>query len=798
MVADAYVTVRYLRYRSRVPNSPTFRSERITPSWVYTLGFSGGRNDAHPALAPQRAAALSMRRPLWIAVNLLAALSVLALRGGTLGPRIVLPWIAAIIGVAILIGLGANRSARARATWNDPDLVGALLLGHGWAVAMALFTGPANAPHNFTLLATGGVLVMAATALLTPSPIGGIGFILVVGAAAAAAMAADGRFMLAGVATVFTLGAVATFAANARLLLGRISAEQTLSSKEEVISLLLREHEDSGAEWLWRTDTAKCLVDVSPRLARLFGLDHAQIEGRPLLALLAGDAWDNDGEVAPGIRILAEKLRLRESFRDLIVPVMIDGEHRWWALSAAPRRDERGAMIGFWGVGTDATDRHRSAERIDRMARFDGLTGLANRAHVIDKLGTALRDGHHNGRRSTLMLIDLDRFKQVNDTLGHPVGDKLLIEVSNRLSALLTHGDLCGRLGGDEFAVVVTDATDRDRVDRLATRIVETLSAPFAIDDHQLHIGGSVGSATAPRDGRAVETLLRNADLALYRAKDDGRGVHRRYEPQLHAQAEERRRIEVALRDALERGELSLVYQPIVEAAGGKLAGFEAFLRWVHPELGNVSPEVFIPVAEDARLIGRIGDWVMHSACRDAATWPEHVRVSVNMAQAQLRDPQLLATIVSALSHSGLSPDRLELEIAEEVFVRDGGITDIVDRVMALGVRIALDDFGTGASSLGYLRKGRFSTIKIDRSFVRGATGNAAESIAIVRAIVAMADSLGMTTIAEGAETRSEYDRMRGLGCSQVQGWLVGQPVDPSAASALAHAKADGRVLRAI
>jgi predicted signal transduction protein with EAL and GGDEF domain len=361
------------------------------------------------------------------------------------------------------------------------------------------------------------------------------------------------------------------------------------------------------------------------------------------------------------------------------------------------------------------------------------------------------------------------------------------MQVAARLTALTGPGDMVGRLGGDEFAMVVSDATSQERVDRLAERICETLSTPFEIEDHLLHIGGSVGSATAPRDGRVVETLLRNADLALYRAKDDGRGVHRRYQPQLHAQAEQRRRTEIALRDALERGELRLVYQPIVDAARGELAAFEAFLRWESPELGPVSPDVFIPIAEEARLIGRIGDWVMHTACRDATSWPGQVRVCVNMAQAQLRDPQLPATIVSALSHSGLAPARLELEIAEQVLVRDdAAIVEVVDRILGLGVRIALDDFGTGRSSLGYLRKGRFSTVKIDRSFVRGATGDSAESVAIVRAIVAMADSLGMATIAEGAETHGEYERMRSLGCSQIQGWMVGEPMDALAARALA------------
>ena len=735
------------------------------------------------------------RRPIWLGVQFAAAISVVLLREREIGWTVLAPWLAAIFGLGALVILGAWRSDAPRSSWGDSDVLGSLFLGLCWAVAMALFTGGAGSPPSLVLLAIGGSLLALCPALLTPVPTGALGFILIVGGAATSAMAAAGGVTLAIVIALFTLAVGGSFAANARLLLDRMTAEQALADKEDVVSLLLREFEDTGADWLWRIDAGKCLIDVTPRLARLFGLPRSAVEGRPLLALLAGEDWDH-GEVAPAIRTLAEKLRMRESFRDLTVPVTVAGERRWWSLSAAPRRDERGIMVGFWGVGTDVTERHRSAERIDRMARFDALTGLANRAHVIERLGGALRDGHHNGRRSTLMLIDLDRFKQINDTLGHPIGDRLLIEVANRLTALAGPGDLCGRLGGDEFAIVVTDASDRDRVETLARRIVEVLSMPFEIDDHLLHIGGSVGSATAPRDGRAVEMLLRNADLALYRAKDDGRGLHRRYVPELHAEAEKKRRIEVALRDALERGELSLVYQPIVETAQGRLSGFEAFLRWTHPELGNVPPETFIPVAEEARLIGRIGDWVMHSACRDAATWPEHVRVSVNMAQAQLRDPQLPATIVAALSHSGLTPNRLELEIAEEVFVRDGGITDVVDRILALGVRIALDDFGTGRSSLGYLRKGRFSTIKIDRSFVRGATGNAAESIAIVRAIVAMADSLGMATIAEGAETHGEYERMRGLGCRLVQGWLVGQPVSPQAAVQMAQSAPDERVVR--
>jgi len=766
-------------------------ASRARPDWALTFRLRGGEDDE--ALLAARRAAGRPRRLIWLGLQAIASvLASLLLLDNGLAARSVLSWLIALLALSAVLALTVWRERDLRSA--SSDMVGALLYAAGWGVALALFTGVVTSPTSFMLVALCGSLLTASTVLLAATPAAGALFGLIVGGAATGAIATGHNFGLAAIALLFTGAITAALAINARALLRRIAVEQTLGEKEEVISLLLREFEDSGADWLWRTDSAKCLVEVTPRLARQFGKSAVAIEGKPLLAMLAGEDWES-GDIAPAIRTLAERLRLRESFRDLTVPVTIAGEQRWWSLSATPRRDERGALIGFWGVGTDVTEHYRSVERIDRMARYDALTGLANRAHVIEALGQALLESHHAGRRSALMLIDLDRFKQINDTLGHPIGDKLLIEVARRLTSLVRPGDVCGRLGGDEFAVVIPDASNRDRTEGLAERIVAVLSAPYEIEDHRLHIGASVGSATSPRDGRVVETMLRNADLALYRAKDDGRGVLRRYEPQLHAHAEQRRRIEIALRDALERGEMRLVYQPIVDAAHGGVAAFEALLRWSHPELGTVSPEVFVPIAEEARLIGRIGDWVLHTACRDAASWPGDVRVAINMAPAQLRDPQLPAAIVSALSHSGLAAHRLELEIAEEVFVKDGeAAATMVDKVLALGVRIALDDFGTGRSSLGYLRKGRFSTVKIDRSFVRGATGNAAESIAIVRAVVAMAESLGMTTIAEGAETRTEYERMRGLGCRHIQGWQVGQPIDAATARALVAQDRDRRV----
>ena len=350
----------------------------------------------------------------------------------------------------------------------------------------------------------------------------------------------------------------------------------------------------------------------------------------------------------------------------------------------------------------------------------------------------------------------------------------------------MTDKNMCGRLGGDEFGVVVRDASDSARLLRLARSIIETLSKPYEVDQHTLYIGASVGTAIGPRDGRSVEMLIRSADLALYRSKDEGGGTHNAYEPQLHAHAEERRVLEIALRQALEKNQFHIHYQPVVSAESGVIEGFEALLRWQHPELGNVSPVRFVPVAEEARLIGPIGEWVLRTACEEAMRWPDTVRVAVNVSAEQLTDPNFVTAVVSALAHSRLPANRLELEVTESVFMREGsGAVAILEQLLTLGLRLALDDFGTGYSSLGYLSKTKFSTIKIDRSFVQGASKNVPEALAIIRAVVAMADSLGMTTTAEGVETDAEYQLVRRLGCRKIQGYLFGRPMAASDARAL-------------
>lgn len=555
-------------------------------------------------------------------------------------------------------------------------------------------------------------------------------------------------------------------------------AQGVLQEKSETVSLLLREFEDSGADWLWQTDTSRCVTHVSPRFAHALGKSAKEVEGLPFLKLVAGDDWEN-GTYSNALHDLAARLKRRESFSNLVVPVVMEGQRRWWELSASPRLSEDNRFLGFRGVGSDVTEQHESASKISHLARYDTLTALPNRLQLTEALDRAIGDADKWRRRCAFLMIDLDRFKAVNDTLGHLVGDRLLGQVARRLELIMTDNELCGRLGGDEFAVVVKDVPDSNYVATLAKRIIDGLSVPYEVDQNRLFIGASVGSAVGPVDGRTVELLMRSADLALYRSKDRGGNVHNAYQHKLHANAEERRLMEVELRNALENQQLHVEYQPVVDAgADHGILGFEALVRWNNPKFGNVSPAKFIPVAEDARLIVSIGKWVLRRACQDAMLWPDKTRVAVNISVDQLNSPNFIETVVSALHDSGLPAWRLELEVTESIFLRDGGLAvEVLDRVRALGIKLSLDDFGTGYSSLGYLRNVRFDTIKVDRSFVQGAAHNKAESLAIIRAVVALADSLNIKTTAEGVETEAELVMIRQLGCSKIQGYYFGRPM---------------------
>jgi len=418
-------------------------------------------------------------------------------------------------------------------------------------------------------------------------------------------------------------------------------------------------------------------------------------------------------------------------------------------------------------------------QRITQLAFNDTLTGLPNRTMFQQQLDHSFRASEGNGSLFALHCLDLDQFKVINDTLGHPAGDALLIEAARRVQHA-ARGHFVARLGGDEFVVLQTVGEDRDAIDRLARDILAEMAQPMSLDGNEVVPSTSIGIAIAPQDGGESGTLLRNADLALYRAKEAGRGTYAFFEESLNERAQQRRQLETDLRLALERGELELFYQPLFDLERNRICSFEALLRWRHPKRGIISPVEFIPVAEDTGLIVPIGAWVVREACARAATWPDHVRVAVNVSAVQFHRGAVHETVLRALADSGISPNRLEIEITESIFLEGGEATlKLLHALRALGVRIALDDFGTGYSSLSYLQSFPFDKLKIDRSFIQNLLTRDGAT-AIVHAITELANALGIETTAEGVEETAQLMELRAHGCSSVQGFLFAEPMTAS------------------
>ena len=431
---------------------------------------------------------------------------------------------------------------------------------------------------------------------------------------------------------------------------------------------------------------------------------------------------------------------------------------------------------GWVATYDDITERRQTEAKIAYLAHHDALTGLPNRVLLRERLDQAIAQ-LGRGSAFALLCLDLDSFKSVNDTLGHPVGDKLLQAVADRLGSCVRETDTVARLGGDEFAIVQVGITGPEYAGELAGRVVAALSQSYDVDGQQVVVGASVGIAVAPGDGSGWDTLLKNADMALYRAKSDGKGVHRWFEQGMDARLQQRRRLELELRQALPNGELELFYQPLVSLASNRFSSFEALLRWRHPERGLVSPGEFIPFAEETGLIVPIGDWVLRQACTDAAAWPRGIKVAVNVSAIQFRNPRLVEAVSDALAASGLLAQRLELEVTESVLLSDSEATlATLYQLRQLGARIALDDFGTGYSSLSYLRSFPFDKLKIDQSFVRD-LGETTEAAAIVRAVTQLGTALGMTITAEGIETQEQLACLRDEACTEGQGYLFSRPV---------------------
>lgn len=566
-------------------------------------------------------------------------------------------------------------------------------------------------------------------------------------------------------------------------------AQQQVEGSQQQLQqqkLMLDTAINNMGEGLCMFDAEKRLVVCNDRYAKMYrippellkvGTSHREIiKHRITSGILKGETSDTAAN-----QLISTLAALPSDTASSRVDELADG--RFVCVTRQP-------MAGGGWVAThlDVTEQRRSEARITYMAQHDALTDLPNRVLLKERLEHALAITRRGGSQLAVLMLDLDRFKEVNDTLGHPTGDILLQAVAARLRGCIRETTLIARLGGDEFAVIeyVTDPVAETTA--LAERIRKALCEPFDLGDHQVTTGTSIGIAIAPRDGTDSDEVLKSADLALYSAKNGGRGSFRFFEPELDQLMHARRNLERDMRSALTKGEFELYYQALVNIESGEISGCEALLRWHHPERGLVLPAEFIPLAEETGLIVPIGAWVLRTACAEAAKWPVNLKVAVNLSPAQFRSKELVPTIVGALATSGIAPQRLELEVTETVIMHDSeAVFAALGQLHKLGVRVALDDFGTGYSSLSFLQKFPFDKIKIDRSFVSELSGAKEEARLIARAVVRFAVSLGKTTTAEGVETKEQLDVLRAEGCVELQGYYFSRPAHASEAAQMMH-----------
>ncbi|MBV1688075.1 EAL domain-containing protein [Novosphingobium sp. G106] len=534
-----------------------------------------------------------------------------------------------------------------------------------------------------------------------------------------------------------------------------------LSQSNETIQLLLNQYDDEGSDWLYEINRSFQIYNPSQRFCDACGLTREALQGLSLIELLSEAAEAAD---------LRELLEEGRAFRNVVVPIRVDGVEHWWSMNGRPVvRD--GETIGWRGFIADISAAKRAEAKVAFMAHYDVLTQLPNRTLFN---ATLTRAFHRNAGTGVigLLYVDLDHFKAINDGHGHAAGDRVLVEVARRLEDAVRPRDMIARLGGDEFVILMSDLDAPEAGLAVAERVLTAIGTSIEIDGQIMPIGASIGAAFAPDDADTGDELLRAADLAMYDAKSRGRRGISVFDAAMQIQMQERRTLELDLRAAIVRGELELHYQPLLDINTGVTAGYEALLRWNHATRGLVSPDAFIPIAEETGVIVEIGEWVIRTALAEAATWPEDLTVAVNMSPAQVKDGNLLSVVVSALAASGVPAGRLELEVTENLLMQESeDILATLHKLRGLSVKIALDDFGTGYSSLNYLRSFPFDKIKIDRCFV-SELAEREDCQAIVRSVISLANELKMTTTAEGVEVSEQLDALRRDGCTQAQGFL--------------------------
>jgi len=685
---------------------------------------------------------------MWVWLATLYALCLMALAGWWRGRR----------RVRTMATPAAIRHANVHA--NLPALV--------WALLPILWFAHAQPQQQILVVALVTGMLGAGAFVLSPLPVAATWFVAIFASAGVVAcwLTGDRLFVaVGGLQTIYALVVVLGTLAMSRKATALLKSQAEAKRQERMMAVLLHDFEQNAAEALWETARDGCVAHHSPRLSALLGLDESLLRQRPFLELLARIGVD----VAP----LRAALEAERPFKELRLSASVPHGTRHWSINGKPLDDDEARIVGWRGVIADVTEQVMAQERLQHLAHTDSLTGLANRF----TLHGALRAAIAQQRLVALLALDLDHFKLVNDTHGHAAGDQLLQHVAARLLACRRPADLVARLGGDEFAVLVLDddvaAVD---VDALSRRLIDVLEEPVDIGGRATRASASIGVARPSRAGDAAvsaDDLLVHADIALYAAKKAGRGRHETYSSDLGDRNRRSVTIEQELRQAIQRGELELHWQPKVDIESSRLVGAEVLLRWHHAQLGSVAPIEFIPIAERSGVIREIGMWVVREACAVAASALPGLVISVNVSPAQLHDDAFIDCVRDALRASGLEASRLELEITESVFIDDvDGALQRLHALRALGVRVALDDFGTGYSSLAYLRRFPFDTLKIDRAFVNELM-NAIDTRAIVQMIAQLAVTLNMRTVAEGVESPAQLSAVTAVGCDEIQGWIV-------------------------
>lgn len=666
----------------------------------------------------------------------------------------------------------------------------AFALGLSWASLPAVLLPGMDNAYRVILVAVCAGLVSDAYVV---GPIFGVAFLLAAPVVAGLFVGLLGCEAPVGQYIAILLAVYAAFVFLSARRMCRLSCQRlwdraVVQEQSETIGLLLKDFEEGASDWLWETDGTGRLHHSRRRFAGLLGRDREDLEAEDLNVLAVLREFAAEGAARGDVEAVIAAVKARLPFRDLTVSLRTAQGTRWWTLNGKPAFDRQGTFLGYRGVGSDVTASRAAQARIAFLAGHDALTGLPNRTSFQGALEDVCREAGGAERRSALFYLDLDGFKAVNDTCGHLVGDRLLKAVAARLLTVCgPHGVF--RLGGDEFAVVVRDA-ERAGSEALASRIVAELRRPYRIDEALLEVGVSVGIATVPGDALDASSLLMRADLALYAAKADGKGCWRTFDPALEEKAQHHRQLDLDMREALAADAMELHYQPLVDLRSGRVAGFEALLRWNKPGHGWVSPGEVIPVAEATGFIVEIGRWALGRACADALAW-DGLRVAVNISSIHVRMPGFHEEVAAVLRETGLRPDLLEIEITESVLLDHGAeVLENLNRLRAQGVRIALDDFGTGYSSLSYLTEFPFDKVKVDRSFVRDLQGRP-EKVAVVEAIARMARALSMTVTVEGVETRQQLDVLRDKRCDVAQGFLY-SPARPASEVAALVARIEG------